>query len=177
MTSARRGSLGLPLLEIGIVFVLTGVFVGVLRHQLLYYWELAERTTVQLTLANMRSGLRLEMARRLMTGQAASIPALSSINPMHLLHAPDNYLGERPRVNPQTIPPGYWVFSQQNGHLYYRPRHQRYLEQEGAQELAFLEFVLESGNKSSEASANGATQPGVLPGDVRLVSVRPYRWF
>lgn len=173
MTTARRGALGLPMLEIGIIVALVGIFFAILRHQLLYYWELAERTTVQLTISNMRTGLRLEMARRLMNKEPQTIPALTGLNPMHLLETPDHYLGERPRVDPARIPPGHWVYSRHNGHLYYVPRYKRYLRMQPEQKLVFLEFVLESIDKSAEASANKAA----IPGDVRLVSVRPYQWF
>lgn len=170
--SERRGSLGIPTLEIGVIIALIGIFVAVLTHQLFYYWELAERTTVEMTINNMRSALRLEMAARLMNGHRHTIPHLAGSNPMNLLHPPDNYLGERKRVDPLRIEPGHWVYDRQQRTLYYVPRYHRHLSGPSQEKLAFLKFVLESSQKSSEISANTD-----IPQDVRLVSAQAYTWF
>lgn len=170
--SERRGSLGLPTMEIAIVVALVGVFAAIFTHQLFYYWELAERTTVDLTINNMRSGLRLEMARRLMAGERRTYTALAHGNPMTLLQTPDNYLGEQTHVDPTRIKPGHWVFSQNERALYYIPRHSRYLNIAPQQKLAFLKFVLESKQEPSEIS-----EYADIPEDVKLISVWPYRWF
>lgn len=170
--SERRGALGIPTLEIGLIIGLIGLFAAVLTHQMLYYWELAERTTVEMTINNMRSALRLEMAARLINGRRHTIPTLAGSNPMNLLHPPDNYLGERERVDPLLIAPGHWVYDRRQQALYYVPRNKRHLSGSSQQKLAFLKFVLESSQKSSEISANTD-----IPQDVRLVSVRAYTWF
>ena len=64
---------GLSWLEFSVVASVLAVLAGSLLTALLYYEELAEATVVQLTIENIRSGLRYQIADRLVAGRTPEI--------------------------------------------------------------------------------------------------------
>src|SRR3989304_9348997 len=72
---------GLPWLEFAVVAAVLAVLAGSLLTALLYYEELAEATVVELTIENVRSGLRYQIADRLVAGRTPEIGQLLGANP------------------------------------------------------------------------------------------------
>ena len=132
--------------------------------------ELGEKTAVEMTISNVRSGLRWEMADRIMTQREASIVELAGSNPVRWMEKlPNEYLGEFSAA-PEKFPPGSWYFDTQRKALYYRPILQRNLECQSCErvggEMALSWRIAPAGNPMF---GRGET--------VRVVAVTSYRWF
>lgn len=97
------------------------VFAGLLLNRLHYYQEVAEKTNMEATVKALQSGLRYEMARALMAGEAIDYPRLARENPMNWLEQkPPNYLGEFSR-DMEKLSRGAWYFDPRNRELVYLP--------------------------------------------------------
>ncbi|MDD5177395.1 MAG: hypothetical protein PHQ05_13340 [Sterolibacterium sp.] len=132
--------------------------------------ELGEKTAVEMTISHIRSGLRWEMADRIMTKREANIAELAGSNPVRWIEKPpEEYLGEFSAAPPK-FPPGNWYFDTLRKELRYRPILHKNLEcprcERVAGEMALSWRIAPSGN------------PMFGRGDtVRVVAVTPYRWF
>lgn len=127
----RKSRFGIPYFEIVLVIILLCILGLVLANRLLYYRELAEKTVFQLTVMNMRSGLRLEKARRIVAGLSQN--DLQGSNPIFYLQPlPKSYLGERTDTEAQQAPTGSWFFVAKEGTLYYKPQMRRHLQASAA---------------------------------------------
>lgn len=158
---------GLTWIEFAVVASALAVLAGSLLTALLYYEELAEATVVQLTIRNIRSGLRYQIADRLVAGRTAEIGQLLGANPVSWLERPpDGYLGIVRTGSVRSLPAGSWFYDIDRGEIGYVPK------------LSF-HLVAEPGGRSIlrwRMQALRSPTPGEVEG-LMLVTVSPYRWF
>lgn len=158
---ARKGVTGWPAWEIGLVVVIAGGVLGAVAERIDTLLEQAEKTAVEATVMNLRSGLRLEKAHRILSGRSST--DLAGSNPLNLLQTPE---GNITRVKMRNLlksqnSDGRWGLLPDNT-LYYLPERVRHLKMQppGAEtRLAWQLRVDRSG------------------GQVELVSLTPYLWF
>jgi hypothetical protein len=152
-------------MEYGVAAAIVGVIAAVLLGAVLYYEELGEKTAVELTVLNMRAGLRYQVADRIMKGRTNELLALDGSNPVRWLERPPaGYVGERGCAGPEVIERGEWCFDPDRKELRYRPR----LRSNLSPDLPVLRWRVvpvfgTTGNRSVDSLA--------------LVNVEPYRWF
>jgi hypothetical protein len=159
------GERGINRLEFAVSVAVIGIAATVLLGSALYYEELGEKTEVELTIRNIRAGLRYQVADRMIHGRMSELAALSGSNPVRWIeHPPRNYVGERRAANLEGADKGEWCFDPGWKELRYRPRLRNYL----SPELPVLHWRVvvvlgTGGNRSIESLA--------------LVNLEPYRWF
>jgi prepilin-type N-terminal cleavage/methylation domain-containing protein len=161
---------GFTLLELAIVIMLIGILASIFLSRMQRYQEFAEKTVVEATLANMRSGMRYRIAELMMNGRMNEMGSLSRENPMSWLKAsPSNYLGQFAQAQDQRIPPGSWYFDQRRHELVYLLQHSRYFKPgpDGQKVIRFR--VITSTQK--QAANNSVRVEGIS-----LAPVGPYDW-
>lgn len=167
---ASRGHIrqtGLTWLEFSVVASVLAVLAGSLLTALLYYEELAEATVVQLTIQNIRSGLRYQIADRLVAGRTPEIGALLGANPISWLErSPDGYAGIVRTDSVPSLPAGSWFYDMDRGEVGYVPKLTFHLAAEPAGRV-ILRWRMQ---------ALRTPTPGEVEG-LMLVTVAPYRWF
>jgi hypothetical protein len=126
-------------LELALYAAIGGVLAAFLLELLLSSMEIAERTTMEVTILRINGGLDFRLATEMLHGRSA-IPGAFERNPVELsgvslsnLHAdidsPD--LGALER--------GYWVFDRSHHELIYLPRlHRRLATNDGEPAVHFL---------------------------------------
>jgi len=115
-------------LEAVLFAAVVGVFIAVLLDRLYDYFELAERASVEVTLANLQSGLNVRLAQDLMTGRARDLGRWRRKNPFTITRTtPVNYLGEIAQPRLDEVDPPAWLFDPGAAELVYVPRHARSL--------------------------------------------------
>lgn len=163
---------GLTLFELAVVAAILGILALVLLDRVLVYQEMAEKTVVELTAMNMRSGMRYRVAELMVHNQEGEIAAMVGENPVKWLEAPPpNYLGELSGPQENEIFPGNWYFDKNERELHYRVKRERHFVS-GPSGKHELRFRVTSSTKRAEAG--GAEMP--VQG-VTLTLVEPYRWF
>jgi hypothetical protein len=156
---------GLTWLEFSVVSVLLSVFAGSLLTALLYYEELGEAAVVQLTVQNVRSGLRYQIAERLIQGREREMGELLRANPLSwVANSPDGYVGSVRSADIRSLPKGSWFYDIDRGELGYVPKLSFHLSVERSEPLRWRIEALRS------------DVPRRVEG-LMLVSVNPYRWF
>lgn len=170
MKRRTKRQAGLNQFEFSIILVVIGLIWLVALNRMHELQEMSEKTAVEMTISNIRSGLRWEMADRIMTHREASIAELEGGNPILWVEKkPETYLGELFAV-PEKFPPGSWYFDIVSKELRYRPILERNLvcpQCERADGGVILDWRIEkTGN------------PMFGRGDtVRVVTLSAYRWF
>ena len=166
----RRGHVrqsGLTWIEFAVVASVLAVLAGSLLAALLYYEELAEAMVVQLTIQNIRSGLRYQIADRLVAGRTPEIGQLLGANPVSWLErSPDGYVGIVRTSSVPSLPAGCWFYNVDRGEIGYVPK------------LSF-HLAVESGGRAIlrwRMQALRSPTPREVEG-LMLVTVTPYRWF
>jgi hypothetical protein len=158
---------GLTWLEFSVVASVLAVLAGSLLTALLFYEELGEATVVQLTIQNIRSGLRYQIADRLIAGRTAEIGQLLVANPVSWLEqSPDGYVGIVRTGSVTSLPAGSWFYDIDRGEIGYVPK------------LSF-HLVVESGGRTIlrwRMQALRSPTPATVEG-LTLAAVTPYRWF
>ena len=125
---AIGGERGINRLEFTVSVSIIGVAATFLLGAALYYEELGEKTEVELTVLNIRAGLRYQVADRMINGRMPELAALEGSNPVRWLERPPrNYAGERRSANLEEIERGQWGFDPDRRELRYRPRLRKYL--------------------------------------------------
>jgi hypothetical protein len=158
---------GLRWLEFSVVAVVLSVFAGSLLTALLYYEELGEAAVVQLTVYNIRSGLRYQIADRIVQGRAWDMGELLRANPMSwVASSPDGYVGSVRNADIASLPKGSWFYDIDRAELGYVPKLTFHLAVESGEPLP-LRWRM---------TALRFDVPWEVEG-VMLVSVNPYRWF
>lgn len=110
---------GISRLEFAVAATLFAVLAGVLLERLLYVEEYAEMTAMELTVANMRTGLRNRMGDLLIRDRVSEIATLADENPMDWLERrPENYLGAFDR-EPDLDLRGSWYFDRVRHEIVY----------------------------------------------------------
>lgn len=117
---------GYSLLEFFIASVIISLVAVFLLERLLTYQEYAEQAAMELTVTNMRSGLRLQVADLMTQDRMNEMGALVKQNPVHWLEtSPPNYLGELAPPVPKTLAQGNWYFDTTQRELVYLPHNSR----------------------------------------------------
>lgn len=156
---------GFSLFELAIVLILVAGLTLVLADRLRYYQELAEKTAMETTVRNIKSGLNLQIATLIMQDKAAAIPGIALANPMRWLSpTPANYVGER-HGNAVNVPPGAWYFDSARGEICYRVRQYRHFS-----------------NLAEDRTVRYRVIPGRSPearpeSQFKIVPVHTYQWF
>ena len=157
---------GFSLLELPVAIGVIALFAGALLTVMLYYQELAEKTAVELTLLNMRSGVRYQIADKMIHGREAELEQVLSSNPVNWLdQPPPGYVGEiagEAAAYPQA---GEWFFDTARRELGYVPRLSFHLSFASPSERALRWRI--RGNRSKKGDIQ----------DLSLVSVTSYTWF
>jgi general secretion pathway protein G len=122
-----RGQRGYSMFELVCVIVVVSLLILVMLDRTLRYQAMAEKSSMELTIRNMRSGLNLRVAELMMAERADEIGKLVEENPINWLEKPPpNYLGEI--HNPQFVrlPPDTWYFDPDRRQLVYMLRRNRF---------------------------------------------------
>jgi len=158
---------GFTWLEFSVVASVLAVLAGSLLTALLYYEELAEATVVELTIENVRSGLRYQIADRLVAGRTPEIGRLLGANPVSWLErSPDGYVGIVRTGSVRSLPAGSWFYDIDRGEIGYVPKLSFHLAAE-SEGRAILRWRMQALRSSTPREVEG----------LALVSVTPYRWF
>ena len=113
---------GFTLFELLVIILLVSVLSLVLYDRFLGYQALAEKTAMEMTVINMRSGLRLRVAELMMEGKMDEIAGLVHENPINWLAAPPaNYIGALQNPEQSAIPGNAWYFDTSRHELIYMP--------------------------------------------------------
>jgi len=116
----RRQS-GATRLEIIVVVIILSLLAGWLLHTMRFYQELTEKTVVENSILNLRSGLRFRVADLIIRGEAEKQAALARTNPVLLAERPPaGYIGEMRGAG--NLPPGSWYYEQDRAELVYIPK-------------------------------------------------------
>jgi general secretion pathway protein G len=167
----RRRQTGFTQLEFAVVAVVLGILVSILLDRIAYYQGLAEKTAIEMTVMNMRSGLRYKVAEMLMHGEAAELPGLAGKSPVKwLAYPPPEYLGEARELSWSDMPPGSWGFDGKRGELLYRVKDDRNFVSDRSGELGLRLRV-----KLLKGLASQTGQESVVGAEIVLVD--NYRWF
>lgn len=161
---------GFTLLELAIVILTISILAGIFLSRMPRYQEFAEKTVVEATLANMRSGLRYRIAELMTNGRMNEMDSLSRENPMSWLRAPpSNYLGQVAPTSEQRIPPGSWYFDQRHHELIYLLRHSRYFKP-GPDGQKVIRFRVITSTPKQAANTSARVE------GISLAPVGPYDW-
>lgn len=171
--SERIGSQrGFSLLELMVVIIVISVLATVLFDRLQRYQELAEKTAMEITIMNLRSGLRLRVAELMIQDRMQEIASLAQENPVKWLDAPPpNYIGQADDAEP-AIAPGSWYFDSRRRELVYIPRRTRFFQPGADREMAVRLRVTVVAQP--QPNSNGA--PPRAEG-VALRQTNQYHWF
>lgn len=148
---SRKGPWGIPAWEIAVCLLIAGVMGKVLLERAENVLERAESVAVATTLTHVRSALKYEHARRLLTGR--SMDDVAGSNPLDWLQGVPEL-----RLAP---PPGQWRFDPLSRELRYRPRR-----------LAHLQVLPRAAH--TELAWQILATPG---GGAEVVVLTPYQWF
>lgn len=161
MSLKKGGERGFTLFELLVVAVMLGILALFLLDRVLTYQEMAEKATTEMTIMNMRTGLRYQIAELLVSNQENKMAGLVGENPVKWLErAPPNYLGELKKPNWDEIPPGSWYFDLSRRELCYRVNgHRNFVSSQSGKQAVCLRVTALSG------------------GWARLTLVEQYRWF
>lgn len=158
----HKGLYGFPLHEIALCVAVAGIVIGVLAERLDTLLELSEKSAVETEIMNMRSGLRLEKAWRIATGQ--NLQNLVGYNPRDFLAPLSGGQTSGKLLDlPKTLVSSGWYYESKPSVLVYRPTRSRHLKlsQAGGDKRLVWKIM---------ARSAGAT-------DVDIVAITPYQWF
>ena len=115
-----RQQAGLSRLEWLAWLLIVVVLASILLNRLVHYQALARSAVIDMTIANMRSGLRLRVAELMMSNRTDEMAALLNQNPITLLDKPPaNYLGQLKHPDYAALPHDCWYFDPELHELIY----------------------------------------------------------
>jgi len=168
MTALERQT-GSTLLELAVAGAIIGVLAAILLGQLMRYQEIAEKTVMETTVINMRTGLKWRMAELMVSDRMQDLGAVAQDNPVDWLAAPpSNYLGPLAAPAPDTIPPGSWYYDTESRQLVYRPDRARHLKPgpDGEKLIRFrVTATTHPAEKGRPPRVEGVTLSPVVPYD------------
>lgn len=108
--------------QVAVLFVIIGLFALGLLWALSDAKERAEEQVVELTIRNLRTGMRFAISEALMQQRENQIASWVSSNPVRWLGSPPiGYRGECPVRERKELSGGEWCFGRETGELVYRP--------------------------------------------------------
>ena len=169
--SRRRHQHGISQLELAVSIALIAIFLVVFLERASYYQEYAEKTAMEMTVANMRTGLRYRIADLIVNSRLSEIPTLADENPVNwLAEQPENYLGEFDSL-PQEGTAGKWFYDKGNRELVYTANHRRHFVPYGGRD-----FTVRYRAARIEAPTTASSHPSRVQVWVDLVQPRGYTW-
>lgn len=150
------------------VIVITSLLAIILLNRLWYYQEVAEKTAMEMTVMNMRSGLRLRIADLMTQGKMGETVQLLQENPVTWLESPPpNYMGKVSGQKSAEMIPGNWYFDTGQQELLYRVQHNRFLKSDtdGENIIRFRVTAVQYPRQSGKAEG------------ITLAPITPYHWF
>lgn len=171
----RRQAGGFSLLELVVVVIAVAILLGVALDRLLPLVGRAQRAAFLDVRRELQSALMLEAAERITRGEAATLPALESANPMTLLLTPPpNYVGVLPAPRPEDVPPASWYFDEASETLAYRVgRHTRFAPKDGPDGLIELRVAFVFDDRDADGRFDPVRDDF---GGLRLEPVYAYDW-
>jgi general secretion pathway protein G len=117
VTRKQRGA---SLLEFGVAVAVIGILMTILLQRIWYYQDEAERTSVQMTVANVRAALEIRVSQGKLPGRSVDLTILAEQNPLNLLiDKPSNYVGEYFAPADSDVKEGNWYFDRSSKTLVY----------------------------------------------------------
>ncbi|MEX0958098.1 MAG: hypothetical protein WDZ63_02310 [Burkholderiales bacterium] len=160
---------GASRVELAVVVVVFGALATVFLERMLYYQEYAEVVAMEMTVANLRTGLRYRVAELLLEDKVSKIPTLAESNPMDWMDpAPENYIGELD-TSPEDEPRGKWYFDHGRRELVYTANNRRFFSPSVYRDFSVRFRVMRIGER--ETGGAGISQEWVA-----LVLVNDYSW-
>lgn len=163
---------GLTRFDLVVTITLISVLTGIFAQRFLYLQEYAEKTVMEATVMNIRSGLRYKLAELIVEERGSEIPALMNENPVQWLERPpENYVGEFAYPESSVIPSGSWYFNKRNKQLVYRLNRDTYFNGPGAvPEIGFRIVGTAKSGQDSESAVQGLRS-------LNLEVAAPVNWF
>ena len=119
-----------PWFQWAVLFVVIGLFTIGLLSALDDAKERAERLAVELTIRNMRTGMRVAMGEALIEQREGEIATWEGSNPIRWLGGPPTgYRGECSPADRQDMSGGQWCFEKSTKQLVYRPQNEGHLRE------------------------------------------------
>lgn len=168
---------GFTLFELVGIIVIASVIVITLLNRFYYYQEIAEKTVMEMTVMNMRSGLRLRIAELKMQGRMGEASQLMQENPMTWLETlPANYMGQVTDSKPTDLLPGSWYFDTGRQELVYRAQHDTFLKitQDGGRDRETAIRFRVTAMKHTQGKDTNTTHKAE---GIALIPVTGYHWF
>lgn len=157
---------GATRLELIVVVIIVAMLAAWLMHTMRFYQELTEKTVIENTIINLRSGLRFKIADLILKGTPEKQADLAGSNPVAFAETPPKgYLSEMRA--PRDLPPGSWYYEQDKAELVYIPVLKNNLSlADGSQpEKLRLRWQIKKAGKEA----------GAMAIDIELLT--PYTWF
>jgi len=171
-TFTQENMRGYSFVELAVAVAIICVCCAVLLHRLQYLQEYAEMTAMQLTVANVRTGLRYKTGDLLIRDKVSEIPTLADENPVNWLeNPPQNYLGEFDR-RPDTDMRGKWYFDKTRHELVYTINNRRHFLPGSDQDYALRWHAVHQRAKETNPPAGKGNAQWVA-----LVEVAGGSWF
>lgn len=168
MTALHRQS-GSNLLELAVAGTLIGIIAAVFLSYMLRYQEVAEKTVMEATVINMRTGLNLRMAELMVQDKMHEMDAVARENPINWLAGPPpNYLGQLDNPVPEKLARGSWYFDNSHQQLVYLPDRSRHLKPapDGEKLIRFrVTAQISPGRNGAPPRVEGVTLSPVIPYD------------
>jgi general secretion pathway protein G len=164
---------GISTFELVLVIGVFTTFVGLFAYRFRYLQEYAEKTAVEMTVLNIRTGLRYRMVELMMQNRMYALPELLKENPVLWLEKPPlNYVGEASSSERKEIRPGNWYFDAGKKQLVYKLNLSDHFkwQGEGDPELRYGTIGLTQSVKRDDS----VTQAVV---GIKLVQISDGRWF
>ena len=119
-TFVTRKQRGHTVLEFAIAVVLIGVLITVLLSYLWQYRKEAERASLQMTVASLRTALKMRVAEGKLRDGTQNLTMLAEENPFNWLKSkPANYAGEYFSPSDRDIGAGNWSFDRSDKSVVY----------------------------------------------------------
>lgn len=164
-----RKQTGGSLLELAVMGTVIGVLATVFLNHMLRYQEIAEKTVMEATLINMRTGLKWRMAELMAEDRLRELGAVAGENPIDWLAAPpSNYLGRLDNPEPDSLPRGSWYYDNGRRELVYLPDRARHLRPgpDGEKRISFhVTARTQAGKNGGPARVEGVTLSPLIPYD------------
>lgn len=133
----------------------------------------AERANFTAVLAQLRTGVNLQMILALTSNKRSALEEMEGSNPMDLmLETPNNYVGALSGINETELPRRVWYFDTINGELVYladRADNLFLLTPQGRLPTERIRFRIR--NVYDETESERRSWQGII-----LVAVEPYEW-